>query len=154
VDWISNHLRNKQGFTLIEALLALFIFMIISTLFTLILSHLIPNRNQQGIHAFEWENFIEQAKVEIREANEYHVDSNIIYFTLQNGTTSTFSKYKNLIRRQVDGTGHEVLVQQVSDFSCKEIANGIEVTVTDVNGKIHRRIITVIGRREVSHVGK
>lgn len=138
-------IRNQKGFTLIESLLSLYILSFISILLIMLLSTLLFQTNSKKLHPFELENFVIQAQSELREANEWGVNNNVIFMTSRHDEHITYSTYNELIRRQVEGRGHEVLLQNVSSFSCEEFDNGIKLNITDINGNKFIRYIYRMG---------
>lgn len=142
-------LNNEKGFTLVESLLSLLIFMIISAMLAMILSVLLSRVYEQSIHPFEWENFIKQAQMDLREAENWKVEEDKILFTMIDGGVASYEIYKALLRRQVAGTGHEVLLQNVSQMKCEVIVDGVEIHVTDTSGNVFKRKLIDIADIEV-----
>lgn len=140
---------SEKGFTLLESLLSLFIFMIISTFLVMFLSTMFHHVYKQNVHPFEWENFMRQAQMELRKSTNWRAEGNVLSFTMSDGRTATYGKYQNLIRKQVGGLGHEVLLQNIASFTCVPIPNGVQFNITDTRGKSYERIITYIGNEEV-----
>lgn len=145
MKWHTNLLQGQRGFTLIESLLSLYILTFVSTLIIMLLSTLFFQMDNATIQPLEWENFIIQSQSELREVNDWWVDNDIIHFTSTDNEHVTYSLYKNVIRRQVNGTGHEVLLQNVGMFSCNKLENGVELIVTDTNGQVLTRNIYRLG---------
>lgn len=137
--------RNEEGFTLIESLFSLYILTFVTTLFIMLLSTLFFKHNEQAIHPFELENAIIQIQNEYREANEWSVDKNSVQMTTRYDELVTYSLYNNLIRRQVAGRGHEVLLQNVSTLKCEQLDNGVKFIIIDLKGKIFVRNIFRLG---------
>lgn len=137
--------RNEEGFTLIESLFSLYILTFVTTLFIMLLSTLFFKHNEQAIHPFELENAIIQIQNEYREANEWSVDKNSVQMTTRYDELVTYSLYNNLIRRQVSGRGHEVLLQNVSILKCEQLDNGVKFIIIDLKGKVFVRNIFRLG---------
>lgn len=140
-----NFFHNQKGFTLIESLLSLYILTFVSSLIILLLSTLFFKTSVQSIQPFELENFVIQSQNEFREINDWKVEKNVIHMTTKFDEHITYSLYNKLIRRQVDNAGHEVLLQNVSTFTCSSFENGIKMTITDTNGKQFVRNIYRLG---------
>lgn len=138
-------IKNQDGFTLIESLLSLYILTFISSLFIMLLATLLFKTDDNAIHPFELENFVLQMQSEFREANEWSVDSNTIRMTTRYDEHVTYTTYNNLIRRQVGGVGHEVLLQNVSAVRFEKLDNGIKLIITDTLGETHIRNIYRLG---------
>ncbi|WP_235749718.1 competence type IV pilus minor pilin ComGF [Neobacillus bataviensis] len=126
---------NDNAFTLIEVLIAFSIFSTIiffmAPIFQIILN---TKANDNKLQAMEWEVFCSQIKIEIRLASSVSVVSDRLI--LNKGTeTVQYEKYGTNLRRRVNSTGHEIILQNVSQFSFSVINNTVKVTVTDSWGK-------------------
>ena len=101
-------LRKDSGFTMIEMLLSLVIFMMLSILVTQMFITVRENFGKKNqLHPKEWEIFTIQLKNEIRNSNEQSVIDNKLYL-MTSGSIVTIEQYKNIVRRQVEGMGHEL----------------------------------------------
>lgn len=138
-------MKNQKGFTLIESLLSLYILTFVTTLSIMILSSLFFHVNSQMIPSFELENFVIQTQNEFREANEWSVDKDTVRITSRYDEHITYSYYNNKIRRQVEGSGQEVLLQNVNTFTCEKLENGIKFIISDKNRKMYIRNIYRLG---------
>ncbi len=105
----------------------------------------------QSIHPFEWENFIKQTQMDLRESISWEVKDGQFVFTMEDGRVATYGKYQKLLRKQVAGLGHEVLLQNVYRVECEAIPDGVQFQITDMSGKIFNRKIIDIGKVEVEH---
>jgi competence protein ComGF len=127
---------NEKAFTLIEVLIAFSIFTIIIFFMTPVF-HIILNKKEgsQGvIQALEWEVFCSQIKKEIRMSNRAEVISGRLILT-KDTETIQYEKYGTNLRRRVSSTGHEILLQNVSQYTFTILNNVVKVTVTDLWGK-------------------
>lgn len=126
---------NEKAFTLIEVLIALMIFSIIVLfmlpIFQIILS---DEDSQTKLQAMEWEVFCSQIKKEIRMSTKAEVISGQLILT-KDADTIQYEKYGSNLRRRVNSTGHEILLQNVSQYSFSILKSAIKVTVKDVWGK-------------------
>lgn len=126
--------RNEQGFTLVEMLIALMAFSMIMSFLPLgiksVLSHKVID---QGIQRMEWEVFYSQMKKEIRLATEITVLEDKLLLK-RNTDTILYEKYESNLRRRVNYTGHEILLQNVASVQFKKLSTGFDITVTDLNG--------------------
>jgi competence protein ComGF len=127
-------LRKSNGFTMIEMLVSLVIFMMISIfvvqIFIVVHSN-VTLKNQLQLK--EWEIFSMQLQTELRNSKDQTVVDNKLHLLID-GRIATFEKYQDMVRRQVDGLGHEVMLQQVANFQVKKEGDHIVVQVTDHEG--------------------
>lgn len=132
-------LRKDNGFTMVEMLLALVVFVVLSIFAAQIF---VTVRDQLGknnrLHAKEWEVFTMQLKSEIRTSKEQSVLDNKLYL-MSRGNVVTIEQYKNIVRRQVDGRGHEIMLQNIADFHVEQDGSVIVVRVMDDEGLLYTR---------------
>ncbi len=55
--------------------------------------------------------------------------------------TARFSQYNNAIRRQVNRSGHEIYLHQVSNVIFEEQTNAIFLTITKESGEVYEKTI-------------
>lgn len=127
--------QNEHAFTLVEMLFAFSVFLIIvffiSPIFQLMLNH----RDLEGrLQDMEWEVFCSQIKKEIRMSTNAEVADRNLVLSEDQGKV-TFEKYENSIRRRVNDTGHEIVLQNVSQVMFTRLKNAIKISVKDLNGK-------------------
>ena len=136
-------LQNKKGFTLIELLISLSIFLAISSLILQMLTNVHTSlRSDVGINPKEWEIFLNQLKRQVYLSTEQKVSGSKLYLTVKNSDVVLIEQYGEKLRRRVNGTGHDVLLQNVSRFSVKQTGKIIVIEVTDKNGQVYTRSIT------------
>ncbi|WP_090740945.1 competence type IV pilus minor pilin ComGF [Mesobacillus persicus] len=130
----SVHGRNEQGFTLVEMLIALTAFCMLMSFLPIgirtVLSHEVID---QGIQRMEWEVFYSQMKKEIRLATEITVLEDKLLLK-RNNDTILYEKYGSNLRRRVNYTGHEILLQNVVSVQFERLRAGFTISVTDLNG--------------------
>src|SRR5690625_3232016 len=131
-------LMNKQGFTLINHLLRLVILFIFLPLLTLIISRaeMIHKNNIEDVYQFYI--FVQN---EINLASELNKVGNDLYITDINDHVIKISQYKDVIRRQVNQEGHEILLRNVQDMKIKAKERGFSLEIHLMNGESYERII-------------
>ncbi|MGG0412939.1 competence type IV pilus minor pilin ComGF [Peribacillus simplex] len=132
-------LRKNDGFTMIEMLFSLMILMTTS-LFVLQLFSII--HTQMGtvdkLHPKEWEVFTMQMKQEVRSSKVQDVMGNKLYL-LSGEQLSSFEQYEDKVRRRVNGMGHEVILQNISEFRVEKDGSVIVIKITDKAGTTFSR---------------
>ncbi len=78
----------------------------------------------------EWEVFCSQAKKEIRVSNKADVVAGRLVLTT-NSETIYYEKYNNILRRRVNSTGHEVILQNVAQVTFTRQNSAIRIFVVD-----------------------
>lgn len=126
-------LQNEHAFTLVDMLFALMVFTMIIFLVSPAISMMKQSINLQNrLQTMEWDVFCSQIKKEIRMSTKVQVVDNRLLLTEDVGTV-TFEKYENLLRRRVNNTGHEVLLQNVSEVTFTQMPSTINVFVKDLH---------------------
>ncbi|MGE7601243.1 competence type IV pilus minor pilin ComGF [Peribacillus sp. NPDC097675] len=128
-------LRKNEGFTMIEMLFSLMILMTIS-LFVLQLFTIIQTQigTKNKIHPKEWEIFTLQMQQEVRSSKSQDVVGNKL-FLLSGEDLSMIEQYNDKLRRRVNGEGHEVILQNISNVEVEKNGDVIEIHITDKSGK-------------------
>jgi len=85
---------------------------------------------EKQLQNIEWEIFAQQLKKEVRMSQSIHIDQNKL-FLYENGETVQYEWYSNKIRRRVNVSGHEVVLQGVEMVQFSSISNGVKVIVKD-----------------------
>lgn len=136
-------LQNKRGFTLIELLVSLSIFLAISSLILQMMTNVHTSlRTDVGINPKEWEIFLNQFKRQVYLSTDQKVSGNKLFLSVKNNEIVLFEQFGDKLRRRVNGTGHDVVLQNVSSFSVKKEGKLIVIEVTDKGGKLYTRSIT------------
>ncbi|WP_458354885.1 competence type IV pilus minor pilin ComGF [Peribacillus frigoritolerans] len=132
-------LRKNDGFTMIELLFSLLILMTTS-LFVLQLFSIIHTqiRPVDKLHPKEWEVFTMQMKQEVRSSKAQDVMGNKLYL-LSGEQLSSLEQYEDKVRRRVDGMGHEIILQNISEFRVNKDGSVIVINITDKAGTTFSR---------------
>jgi competence protein ComGF len=124
---------DNRGFTLLEMLLSFTIFIMIASFIPLFLQLAAFPSEKNKLNLLEWEVFLQQAKIEIREASELEVKDGVLYLKNLYGQNVSYEQYNHSLRRRVDGTGHEILLKNIKSVSFQIVTNGCIFVVTDLN---------------------
>ena len=126
---------NEKAFTLIEVLIAFSIFSTI-VFFMAPVFHIILNQKsmQMELQEMEWEIFYSQVTKEISTVSHAEVSSGRLILT-KGSETIQYEKYGSNLRRRVNSTGHEIILQNVSQSSFSIVNNAVKITVVDLWGK-------------------
>lgn len=138
------HVKTCKGITLLETIVSLSIFMVIAAMVPSAYNLWItPN-----LSMFAYEEkviFTSQLQLDFRPSTVYWTNSSetILYFrrTPDNATVQ-YELYEDKIRRRVNGTGHEVFLQNVRKLHVMKQEYGIELLVISDNGREFWHTIT------------
>lgn len=122
----------NSGFTLAEALLGLAAFCVFAAL--LPLSFQVFSKVDQGnsrLQTMQWEVFSSQIKKEIRMSQKINPQVNKLFLT-RDSDSILYEKYGTNVRRRVNLTGNEILLQNVKSIQFDPIKNGTIVKVEDI----------------------
>lgn len=114
---------------MLEMLFAFSIFCIISTFLPLMFQIIFSSHSMEArIQNMEWELFVNQLKKEIQAGQSVEVVNGQL--KIVNGEdTSTFQKYQDILRKIVNGTGHEVVLQNVKSVSFSKSEQSVLIVV-------------------------
>ncbi|MGN7941300.1 competence type IV pilus minor pilin ComGF [Virgibacillus sp. 6R] len=136
--------RNEQGCTFLNMLLSFIVYAIIisslSMVFHFLMSH---SQHSHDLKPFEWELFTVQLHRELKDATDIQVKDEQLSFKNKLGEIVTVQQYKNLIRRQVNGKGHEIYLFRVKDIELNKIEDGIKIKVFSNFGKDYEHIFRI-----------
>lgn len=129
---------SNSGMTFIELLLGLFIF---STLIMFLppiyrLTNVDDFNQQLAVDQFF--NFVTD---EIRINKLIALDEASIELANEQDDKIKISQYNQLIRRQVNGSGHEVLLRDVADFRIISLSSGLKLKIRTLTGDLYEKII-------------
>ncbi|MEK4028823.1 competence type IV pilus minor pilin ComGF [Pseudobacillus sp. FSL P4-0506] len=112
----STVLRNNRGFTIVESLFVLLIFISIAALFPLIYGAVYQTEEQlKPERRAEWELFVLQLRKEINVSHSLQISAQKLTF-IQGTDVISIEKYNDGVRRRVGGRGHEMILQQASSI--------------------------------------
>ncbi|GKU81169.1 competence type IV pilus minor pilin ComGF [Niallia sp. NCCP-28] len=124
-------ITNKKGFILLDMLFSLFVFLVIVSFlpfFLQIILNIQPAEKQ--LQNIEWEIFAQQLKKEARMSESINIEQNKLLLYV-NGENIQYECYSNKIRRRVNVSGHEVVLQRIEMIGFFSIANGVKIIVKD-----------------------
>lgn len=128
-------LRNERGFTLLEVIIALAVTAGSVLLFSLALTQIGHARDKvNDDRQIEWHLFLNQLEYDLRDKT--FIDSQPNRFRMQghNETTGaletyTYSFYKDLIRRSVNGMGHQPMLMRARSFTVDQSGEQLKLNV-------------------------
>ena len=129
---------NKEaGFTLIETLLSLLAFMVMSSLILQMMIIVTPSYSKvQSLNEMEWELFLLNIKREMKMSSSVHITNHTLQYVV-NEQVISIEPYQNLLRRKVNNQGHEVMLHKVGDFRVHQEGIFIVMKVRDQSGQLY-----------------
>ncbi len=104
--------------------------------------------DERKIKEEEFQLFVLQLQSEFRRSEQYHVnDSQTMLYLYRSREGSDvdlieYEKYAHIVRRRVNGSGHELFLNQVHDFYVEESEIGILIKVESLNGIKYEAYLT------------
>ncbi|KIL45976.1 competence type IV pilus minor pilin ComGF [Jeotgalibacillus campisalis] len=126
----------NMGFTLIEVMICLAVLTIIASLMPLIFANLysVNKQVEESAHE-EWDMFSIQFRNEVKLHDIERIEPKRLTLKSKEGDTIVFSLYGSLLRRQVNGKGHEVYLTALKDLNFALTHQMIVLEVNFLNGK-------------------
>lgn len=134
-----------SGYTLLEMLFALSLFLLILSFITSTVSLL--RYHGSGTTAsteMTWTLFVQQTKKEMREALAIDIGEGVMDVLIKGEhgmETISYEQYGYVLRRRVNGAGHEVLLYDVTTFTIKPVYRGVQLTIEHENGNTYETTI-------------
>jgi competence protein ComGF len=133
---------HQQGFTILEMLITLNVLLVLLSLFPLLFSVLSKWMfTMNSLNPFELEVAKQQISFEIREAKEVSIESASIKLENHDNQTIQYEQYNNILRRRVNNSGHEVVLQRINSVEFGLVSKGVKLTIFDESNIIHVIVI-------------
>lgn len=140
---------NNRGFTLGEMLLSFSVFCLLAVFIPVFFQIFLQQEHtSEQIQNMEWELFLSQLKKEAGGCDFAEADnSNRLVLTLNNEKIS-FQKYGNQLRRQVNFTGNEIVLQDLQSIHFQVAGQKIFIEAVDTHENIHKAAVYLFIGRE------
>jgi|SRR5690625_3902160 len=131
-------LHNDNGHTLLSMLFALAIFSLTIPFLAMLISNTnyTSNYNMSSV-----QHFFHIIRDDLLHSPTYAIKKNKIYLSNFQDQEITIEHYGSLIRRQVNGLGHEIYLRQVENVTFKKLPYGLHATVTLNGGETYEKSI-------------
>ena len=94
------------------------------------------------MNEMEWEIFVNQLAMEYREAKEVGINATTLTLKMENNQIITYERYEDKIRRRVDESGHEVVLQHIKNIMYEQQKERLLIRSTDGVNKVREETIT------------
>ncbi|WP_228409425.1 competence type IV pilus minor pilin ComGF [Radiobacillus deserti] len=132
---------SQSGFTLLESLLSLSILLLTLPFLPFLFQSISDDSYYNELAIEQFFLFIAD---ESHRAEYTVVDNNQIMFIHSEEKHVEISKYKSVIRRQIAGQGHEILVRDINSFIVTSSSAGIKIRIRDGKGDYYEKIIPIL----------
>jgi competence protein ComGF len=144
---IREALALNKGYTLIEAVLVLSGLTLLLSLSPLVINVITDSPEKNTLDSQEVELFFMQAGQDIRDSVGLSEDGKTLYLEKPNGDSVSYESYEEIIRRQVNRKGHEVLLQNVDTVNF-EILNGAVKMTVGKKGVNYERVFALVAKNK------
>lgn len=131
--------KNDQGFVFITMLFTITIFFMTMPLVSSVLKAANDTSHYDEISVLQFFYFLRDDMI---KATDYAVTPSMVKLSIGD-TVVTFEKYGTLIRRQVDGQGHEIYLRKVKEFSLIPLPYGFHAVIKSLNGETYEKTIAL-----------
>ncbi|MEI3602708.1 ComGF family competence protein [Oceanobacillus sp. SE10311] len=135
----SHYVKNEQGFNFISLMTMVTIIFLTLPFLAYALQTVKTTNNYEELAVYELFRFIRD---DILKSHDYYIRDHALYLLQEDDETVTISKYDSLIRRQVNGRGHEIYLRGVESLRFKEEPFGIKLVITTEEGATYEKIFT------------
>ncbi|MGG0460652.1 competence type IV pilus minor pilin ComGF [Priestia aryabhattai] len=136
-------MKSEKGFTLVEMLVSFTLFLLIVSFFSIIIPLAKQTYNPDfSMNEMEWEIFVNQLAMEYREAKEVRIHATTLTLKMENNQVITYERYEDKIRRRVDESGHEVVLQHIKNIMYEQQKERLLIRSTDGVNKVREETIT------------
>lgn len=130
---------NSAGFTLIELLITLTIVTMTLPLLSVFFLHFTASpKMKEDVSVQQFFIFLRN---DAMTASRVYSENNKMFFVLANEEVAKIEQYQQVIRRQVDGKGHEIYLRDITSFSVQDVSFGSKVSVTTTQGETYEKTI-------------
>ncbi|MCF3941764.1 ComGF family competence protein [Oceanobacillus alkalisoli] len=133
----SQYLKNERGFNFISLLTMLTVIFLTLPFLVYALQAVKPTNNYEELAVYEFFRFVRD---DILESHHYYIQDHTLYLLQANEQTASISKYDSLVRRQIDGRGHEIYLRGVQFLRFQEEPFGIKLIITTEEGVTYERL--------------
>lgn len=120
---------------MIESIIQLLILSMIMLLFPFILkAYAVLQLSFTEGEPYEWNLFIIELRKEVKQANQWEINQDQLYLSIDDKVIS-YEGYKTFLRRRVDHKGHEPVLQGIKSFSFLPRDNGFTLKVIFQHGE-------------------
>jgi len=130
---------QQKGFTLIETVLTFFYFILLVSFFPVLVTSLFEPVRTTSMEPIEVQLFFHELYTDLSIASNVSITRNGFIFDTPYQQRVSYDMYHHLIRRQVQGKGHDVRLQHVSSMDIKQTAYYLTVKVTGKDGEEYEK---------------
>jgi competence protein ComGF len=130
--------KNESGTTFLSVLITFVIVIITLPILVYLLTYVEPVKHHNELAVNQFFMFLRN---DVLTSEHVYSDDNKMYFLLSTGEIAHIEQYRNVIRRQINGRGHEIYIRNIDSFTLQPISFGTWVTITTEEGEVYEKKI-------------
>ncbi|WP_222928570.1 ComGF family competence protein [Oceanobacillus piezotolerans] len=131
--------RTEQGFSFIT----LFVAIAIISMTLPFIGYLINSvHHQSNYEELAVHHFFQLIRDEVIHAKKTLIQEEKLTLIQEDDSVVSFSLYQDVIRRQLDGRGHEIYLRDVKAFQVTSYTYGVRIKVTNLLGDTYEKTIS------------
>ena len=130
--------KNESGTTFLSVLITFVIVIITLPILVYLLTYVEPVKHNNELAVNQFFMFLRN---DVLTSEHVYSDDNKMYFLLSTGEIAHIEQYQNVIRRQINGRGHEIYIRNIDSFTLQPISFGTWVTITTEEGEVYEKKI-------------
>lgn len=140
-------MKKEAGYTLLEMLISFSLFLMMMSFVPIIIKMTKEHQETSvSLSTLEWDLFVQQLTLEIRAGHQVECSNQKLTFVNDYNQMVTYEKYGNMIRRRVNGTGHEVVLQNVSSAQFIKVPQGVLIQIKDLESRLYAERMSLFSR--------
>lgn len=139
---LRNNRPGEHGFTLLEAMFCICLLAMLLLVTPRLQPLFFGLPKQTSFNEFEWIIFMQQVQMEYREARTVQLIDKKLMMKDPSGFLVTYTPAGTQLIRKVNGSGNEILLQNVKTVFYKQSSNKLVIHIQDLDGKIHKGVLT------------
>ncbi|KMM37851.1 competence type IV pilus minor pilin ComGF [Guptibacillus hwajinpoensis] len=132
--------NNEKGMTLLELMLTVTILIAIVSVMPLLMNAAVKSTGVDLQHQ-EAQLFFRLFCKEVREASQITIVGDKVELLKTDGARVLYERYGSSIRRRVNGTGHEVVLQDIRRVKVNLLGKKVTIEVELQNGESEQRMV-------------
>ncbi|WP_078413749.1 competence type IV pilus minor pilin ComGF [Priestia abyssalis] len=143
-------MKKEAGYTLLEMLISFSLFLMMMSFVPIIIKMTKEHQETSvSLSTLEWDLFVQQLTSEIRTGHQVECSHQKLTFVNDSHQTVTYEKYGNMIRRRVNGNGHEVALQNISSAQFIKVHQGVLIQIKDLESRLYAERMSLFNREGI-----
>lgn len=140
-------MKKEAGYTLLEMLISFSLFLMMMSFVPIIIKMTKEHQETSvSLSTLEWDLFVQQLTSELRAGHQVECSDQKLTFVNDYDQMISYEKYGNMIRRRVDGAGHDVALQNISSVQFIKVPQGVLIQIKDLEKRLYAERMSLFNR--------